>query len=246
MARTCANDTSAMVDLPRSPQPSLASLATLASLASLASLATLTICFARLLAQTPVHAPERLARRLTSSVHTCLQHTPAARSLCSTPHQQLPHLRFARFARFACLLAQTPVGSARARQSASLAPERFARHLTSSTRTCLQRTPAARTLARCHTSSFLTTLACCTARFARLLDGAACSPHRLACWAAAHFARRCSPAARLARFVRLLLVSFDSPACLAGREPGDAASADQHVARGENCSESPQSLLDHS
>ena len=139
VTRTCANDTSAIVDLPRSPQPSLASLAILASLASLASLATLTICFARLLAPTPVHAPERLARRLTSSMHTCLQHTPAARSLCSTPHQQLPHLRFARFARFACLLAQTPVGSARARALRSPSDEQHAHLLAThacSTHTC--------------------------------------------------------------------------------------------------------------
>ena len=72
------------------------------------------------------------------------------------------------------------------------APERSARHLTSSTHTRLQRTPAARTLARCqcHTSSFLTSLvslAYSAARFASalsaywLLVGAACSPRRLAC-----------------------------------------------------------------
>jgi len=151
VTRTCANDTSAIVDLPRSPQPSLASLATLATLASLASLATLTICFARLLAQTPVHAPERLARRLTSSMHTCLQHTPAARSLCSTPHQQLlagcsvalldttPAASPPRFARFACLLAQTLVGSARARALRSPSDEQHAHLLAThacSTHTC--------------------------------------------------------------------------------------------------------------
>ena len=232
VTRTCANDTSAiLLTCHARPQPSLASLATLASLASLASLATLTIRFARsarLIAQTPVHTPERLARRLTSSVHTCLQHTPAARSLCSTPHQQLPHLRFARFA---CLLAQTPVGSARARALRSPSDEQHAHLLAThacSTYTCSlphQQLPH-------------------LARFARLLHRSLRLPAaplaslaylsvqlvHLVALPAAHFARHCSPAAR---FVRLLLVSLDSPACLAGREPGDAASADQHVPAGK-------------
>ena len=142
VARTCANDTSAMVDLPRSPQPSLASLATLASLASLASLTTLTIRFARfarLLAQTPVHAPERFARHLTSSTHTCLQRTPAARSLCSLPHQQLPHL-----ARFARLLRRSLRSPTHRCSLFTSSPCLLLTSLAVARACCLPRSPAAR------------------------------------------------------------------------------------------------------
>jgi len=124
-------------------------------------------CRLACLLRSPCRLLGRFARRHTSSF------LPAARSLCLTPHQQLPHLASL------ALLASSPRP-----WWAVHAPERFARHLTSSTHTCLQRTPAARTLARCHTSSGLTSLASltyCAARFACLLVGAACSPRHLAC-----------------------------------------------------------------